>query len=247
MPVDDAFARTDLASLYDALNPAGPDTDFYLRLAEQPCSILDIGCGTGLLTRLYAEAGHDVTGIEPAEGMLNVARKNDTAGLVQWAAATGANFSSDKRFDLAVMTGHVFQVFLDDAETLAVLKNIQRHLKPGGRLAFDSRNPLARAFDGWTKEKTHRRIAVDGVGNVDIHHRLLAVDGERVTFESVFDFTGTGRCETSLSTLRFPSRDTIAALLADAGFAEMNWLGDWDGAAFTADSREIIVVARHID
>lgn len=244
MPVDDAFARTDLASLYDALNLAGPDTDFYLRLAEQPCSILDIGCGTGLLTRLYAQAGHDVTGVEPAEGMLAVARKNDPAGIVDWVAATGADFASGKRFELAVMTGHVFQVFLDDADTLAVLKNIHRHLKSGGRMAFDSRNPLARAFEDWTAEKTQRQIVVDGVGAVNVHHQLLAVDDERVTFESVFDFTGTDKRVTSRSTLRFPSRDTIAVLLADAGFADVTWLGDWDGSAFAADSREIIVIAR---
>lgn len=244
MPVDDAFARTDLARLYDVLNPAGPDTDFYLRLAAGHSSILDIGCGTGLLTRLYAEAGHTVTGVEPAEGMLTVAQQNDADSLVDWVAATAADFVSDRRFDLVVMTGHVFQVFLDGAETLAALKNIGRHLKPGGRLAFDSRNPLVRTFADWTEEKTRRRIAVGGVGDVDVHHQLLAVDDERVTFESVFDFIGTARRETSDSTLRFPSQETISTLLADAGFADVTWLGDWDGSAFAADSREIIVIAR---
>lgn len=246
MPVDDAFVRTDLASLYDALNPAGPDSDFYLRLAEPASTILDIGCGTGLLTRLYAEAGHNVTGVEPAEGMLAVARRNDAQGLVEWVAATGADFVSGKRFDLAVMTGHVFQVFLDDADTLAVLKNIHHHLKPGGRVAFDSRNPLVRAFDDWTAEKTRRRITVDDVGAVYVHHQLLAADGERVTFESVFDFTGTGRRETSRSTLRFPSRNTIAALLMETGFSRIEWFGDWNGSAFAADSREIITLARSV-
>ncbi|MGF9565411.1 class I SAM-dependent methyltransferase [Neorhizobium sp. JUb45] len=243
MPVDDAFSRADLARLYDALNPAGADSEFYLRLATQPCSIVDVGCGTGLLTLLYAQGGHDVTGVEPAEGMLAMARQNDVTALVHWLAATGADFISDNRFDLAVMTGHVFQVFLNDAATLAVLKNIRSHLKPGGRLAFDSRNPLARAFDGWTAEKTLRHIELGGSGTVCVHHQLLAVDGEQVTFETVFDFIDAGRLETSRSTLRFPSQDTIAALLAQAGFDGIDWIGYWDGSAFAPESREIIVVA----
>lgn len=242
MPVDDAFSRTDLARLYDALNPAGADSEFYLRLARQPSSIVDIGCGTGLLTRMYVQAGHDVTGVEPAEGMLAVARQNDTEGSVHWLTATGADFISDNRFDLAVMTGHVFQVFLSDAETLAVLKNIHSHLKPGGRLAFDSRNPLARAFDGWTAEKTYRRIEPGGSAAVGVHHQLLAVEGERVTFETVFDFIDAGLRETSRSTLRFASQDTIATLLTQAGFEGIDWIGDWDGSALTPKSCEIIVV-----
>lgn len=247
MPVDDAFARTDLASLYDALNPAGADSDFYLRLAEPASTILDIGCGTGLLTRLYAEAGHDVTGVEPAAGMLAVARQNDARGLVEWVAATGADFVSGKRFDLAVMTGHVFQVFLDDAETLAVLTNIRRHLKPKGRLAFDSRNPLARAFKDWTEDKTRRRIKAEGVGIIEVHHQFLSVEGEHVSFESVFNFLDVGHREISRSRLRFPAQETIADLLVEAGFGRVDWFGGWDDAAFDRASREIIAVAHGAD
>ena len=44
-----AYADTRLAALYDALNPPGDDTVFYLSLPDKPPqTILDMGCGTGL-------------------------------------------------------------------------------------------------------------------------------------------------------------------------------------------------------
>ena len=35
--------------------------------------VLDLGCGTGIMTELLAEAGYDMTGIDQSEEMLEVA------------------------------------------------------------------------------------------------------------------------------------------------------------------------------
>lgn len=37
--------------------------------------ILDIGCGSGITTRIFADAGFSVVGIEPSAAMINLARK----------------------------------------------------------------------------------------------------------------------------------------------------------------------------
>lgn len=57
-----------LVALYDLENQRGADTDFYLNLAAEldACRILDLGCGTGLLTHELATTGRKVTGIDPA-------------------------------------------------------------------------------------------------------------------------------------------------------------------------------------
>jgi ribosomal protein L11 methylase PrmA len=39
-----------LVALYDTLNPRAADTAFYLALAEGKNHIIDLGCGTGLLS-----------------------------------------------------------------------------------------------------------------------------------------------------------------------------------------------------
>jgi 2-polyprenyl-3-methyl-5-hydroxy-6-metoxy-1,4-benzoquinol methylase len=243
MAVEDAFAREDLAELYDSLNPGDTDHRFYVALSDTTSRILDIGCGTGELALALAAAGHEVTAVDPAPGMLQMARKKDMERRVDWLAAAGHEFRLTTQFDLAIMTGHVFQIFLSDEEALDVLRNAFQHLKPNGRLVFESRNPLRRQWEGWTSTATRRHYRVRETEPVEVHYQWLKAQADLVTFETEFNFPESGRRETSLSTLRFPSRSVIGQLLTRAGFRRTEWLGDWEGSPFTDDSPEIIAMA----
>lgn len=233
------------AAVYDPLNPMTEADDFYIRLAGgAPITILDTGCGTGALAVELARRGHQVTGADPSgAGMLGVARTRPGHELVRWVDATAAGLDLETRFDLVIMTGHVFQVFLADADVLAALTNLRRHLAPGGRLAFEMRNRARRSWEGWTPENTRERVEVPGIGGVDVHYALRRVEEPYVTFETHFRFAPDDVAVT-LNTLRFMSFEEMAELVAKAGFTEIEWLGDWDGSPFRPDSREIIAVAR---
>ncbi|GEO83663.1 MULTISPECIES: class I SAM-dependent methyltransferase [Alphaproteobacteria] len=244
MPVDDAFARYDMAILYDSFNTHGVDDDFYLGLSTAPCRILDLGCGTGSLSLRLAALGHSVTGLDPAPGMLTVAREKDKAGRVRWIAGDARDFALGETFNLIIMTGHVFQVFLEDEETLAVLANARKHLARDGQLVFESRNPFARAWECWTAEKTREQTDVAGVGPVEVFYHVNGVWDDLVRFDAVFTLLETGEQRISPSTLRFPSPEAIAKLLTEAGFSSVEWMGDWVGSAFAPDSAEIIAIAR---
>ena len=64
-----------------ACPPAWADLSLPL-LPPAPASILDVGCGTGSLSVLLAQAGHDVHGVDFSERMIAVARaKAETAGV----------------------------------------------------------------------------------------------------------------------------------------------------------------------
>ena len=56
MKLDLHYVDPRLVELYDSTNPRGADTDFYIQLAADlnAQTILDLGCGTGLLTRELA-------------------------------------------------------------------------------------------------------------------------------------------------------------------------------------------------
>lgn len=243
MPVDAAFARHDMAILYDSFNGHGPDTEFYLALETEPRRILDLGCGTGALALALAERGHAVTGLDPAPGMLDVARNKDKANRVRWIAGDARDFVLGETFDLIIMTGHVFQVFLDDAETLAVLSSARRHLADGGRLVFESRNPCARAWENWTEERTRETAVVPGIGPVEVYYQVRKAWADFVRFDTVFTLWESGDLRTSESTLRFPGRDLIAQLLEAAALSSVEWLGDWDRTPLTPRSPEFIVIA----
>jgi SAM-dependent methyltransferase len=238
-----SYTEPRLAAVYDTLNPREADTDFYLGLAgEIPLAVLDAGCGTGLLATAFAARGHHVTGADPAPAMLDVARKRQGADKVRWVDATAAGLALDARFDLIVMTGHVFQVFLDDEAVHAALSALRRHLAPAGRLAFESRNPIVREWEDWVPERTLERLALPDGTAVEVHYDIAAVHGDLVSFRTHFRFAGEAPVVTT-STLRFMSRGQIARHLEAAGFARVEWLGGWDHAPLTGTSPEIIAIA----
>lgn len=238
-----AYTDPRLAAVYDTLNPPGDDYAFYLGLAgDTPLAVLDMGCGTGRLSVAMAARGHGTTGADPAAGMLGIARAREGAAAVTWVEATAGTLDLAARFDLIVMTGHVFQVFLDDGAALAALANLRRHLAPGGRIAFETRNPAARDWETWTPEETRETLDVPGIGAVEVHYDIAAVDGEHVTYETHFRFAG-GH-EVATSTLRFMGRRKLEELLTAAGLEPEAWHGDWDGSPPRDDSPEIVVIAR---
>lgn len=238
-----AYADSRLAAVYDTLNPPEAYHSFYLALAgETPKAALDIGCGTGRLAVALARRGHRVTGADPAAGMLGIARSREGGEAVTWVEATAQTLDLADRFDLIVMTGHVFQVLLDDAAVRAALSNLGRHLAPGGRLAFETRNPLVRDWETWIPEETRERLSVPGVGTVEVWYDIAGVESELVSYETHFDFGGGDRT-VAVSTLRFIGRERLAELLAETGFEAAEWLGDWDLSPVTPSSPEIIVIA----
>ncbi len=238
----DSYVDPRLSAVYDALNPPGADTAFYLDLAGRaPLAILDMGCGTGWLAADLAARGHRVTGADPAGAMLDIARARPGGERVAWVQSDAAGLDLPIRFDLIVMTGHVFQVFLDDATTLAGLETLRRHLAPGGKLAFETRNPLAQEWQEWTKARTRRRIDASGI-SVEVHYDVTGMSGDIITYETHFGFGPTDNV-VSIGRLRFIDEDRLSQLLATAGFTDATWFGDWDRSPLGAGSPEIIVIA----
>jgi SAM-dependent methyltransferase len=242
---DENYLDPRLVRLYDALNPVGADTDFYLGLAGRHQSrILDIGCGTGTLAILLAESGHQVTGLDPAAAMIDVARINDVDRRVEWMEGDARSLNIDAVFDLVVMTGHVFQVFLTDADVAAVLGNARRRLLPEGVLAFETRNPVPRPWERWSPDASVRRIKVNDLGDVIVSYRIVEVTGDIVTFETTYRFVDEDEAIVAESSLRFLDDRALRERLSAAGFDPVAFYGDWDRSPASLSSPEIIVVAR---
>ena len=107
-PEDDRLYRDHgLVEFYDVENAGGADSDYYLALAENARSVLDVGCGTGQLAAALGE-GRDVAGVDPARAMLEVARRRAGGANVEWVEADARSVRLGRTFDLVMLTGHAF-------------------------------------------------------------------------------------------------------------------------------------------
>ena len=219
---DAIFSHPRLARVYDALEGGRSDLDTYLGLATDAGAVLDVGCGTGTLACLLAARGVDVLGVDPASASVDVARAKPGAGAVRWMVGTAPDAAAEpanhQRFDLATMTANVAQVFLSDADWIRTLRSIHTCLRPGGRLAFETRNPADRAWERWTKERSYQVVDAGAEGLVEDWVEVTGVNGELVSFESPTIFRSDGERVESTSTLRFRGLDALESSLAEAGF-----------------------------
>ena len=96
---DALFGEPRLAAIYDLVEgERREDLDHYLGIAAEleARSLLDVGCGTGILACRAASQGMDVTGVDPAAASLDVARAKPGAERVRWLlAADGTAITSD--------------------------------------------------------------------------------------------------------------------------------------------------------
>lgn len=125
-----------LAEIYQASRPSYPKEaiDFILshcRLSQQSL-LVDVGCGTGISTRLFAERGIKTIGVEPNDDMRKTAEDAGGTGTVdgepnpKYIAGTAENTTFEDQSVDAVLAAQAFHWF-DPEKSLAefhrILKN----------------------------------------------------------------------------------------------------------------------------
>jgi ubiquinone/menaquinone biosynthesis C-methylase UbiE len=242
--VDHQFAVASLAELYDLFSPFEPrgDFGFYLPLVMSARAVLDVGCGTGALLHRARQNGHtgQLSGLDPAVGMLAQARKRAD---IEWVLGDLASVAWDQEFDLVVMSGHAFQVFVEDDDLRVALAAIRRALTPNGRFAFETRNPLVRACEHWIPNNAVE--VTDAAGAVVRMETQVQtpVEGDVVRFSATYTSPSLDGPQVSWSTLRFLDPQALSAFLSDAGLAIAQQFGDWNRQPLTDASPEIITIA----
>jgi ubiquinone/menaquinone biosynthesis C-methylase UbiE len=237
---DRLFSEPRLVQVYDPLDPDRRDLDAYLALLEElhVRSVVDVGCGTGTFAIMLATSGREVTGIDPAEASLEMARAKPDANSVRWILGD-ASAAIAGPVDAVTMTGNVAQVFVTDDDWREVVQSAFRVLRPGGHLIFETRDPAAQAWRGWNRKATYRDADVPGAGRVACWEEVTAVDLPLVSFRTIFEFHQDGSKLTSNSTLRFRDREEIKVSLRDAGFDDPEVRGAPD-----RPNLEIVFIAR---
>jgi SAM-dependent methyltransferase len=131
--VDPRHRFSATVDLYARYRPSYPPEllDWLIQVAAlgPGARVADLGCGTGISTRLLAARGLDVVGVDPNEAMLAEARRQGGGARYQRgeAAATGL---PDGSMSL-VVAGQAFHWF----DLAATQRELARVLVPGGRAA----------------------------------------------------------------------------------------------------------------
>lgn len=229
-----------LAVVYDIDNPDGPDHDFFRRFADRLGAerIVDLGCGTGLLTVTLAKPGRTVTGIDPAAAMLERAAARPGGAAVNWVLGT-RDLITPHTADLVIMSGNVAMHILGD-DWHTTLAAIARGLRPGGRLVFEARNPQARAWETWNDPVAERDTPV-GLLRESLTTKPPEEDGI-VVMHCHNEFVDTGHIRDVEQSLQFRTRQQIEADLLAAGLVTLNVWRDWAQTPFGDTEAEQLMV-----
>ena len=242
MQSDALYQDPELAQFYDLENGWADDTRYCLASARGASSVLDLGCGTGLLAAALAAEGREVVGVDPAAAMLAIARKRPGGAGVRWVEADARDLRLRRHFDLIVLTGHAFQVFLSDQDQTALCRTIAAHLAPEGRFIFDSRNPIREEWRQWTPELSQRSFPHPDLGRIEAWNDVTQDEATGIVAYGTHYRTADGQVRSARSAIRFTTREAIAARISDAGLEVHRWLGDWTGADNSQSAPEIITI-----
>ena len=87
-------------------------------------SILDVGCGNGIITHAVGEMGYQVTGIDSSEKSITIARNNNSLPNVSFIVVAAGNIPATDRKYSAIICSEVLEHLHDPSSLLSILKNL---------------------------------------------------------------------------------------------------------------------------
>ena len=189
----------------------------FRRNAEKPVkSILDFGCGTGNHAIPLARRGYQVTGIDRSPEMIAHAKtklQSQSSPFQHQSIFLEGDVCSldlNQKFDAVIMMFAVLGYQLTNAEVLATLHTVSKHLKRGGVFVFDVwYGPAVLAIRPGDKIKeiptSDGQVIRAASGELDVRHHLCTVryklwhiSGNKVISSSNESHTMRYRCPNNL-------------------------------------------------
>lgn len=121
-------------------------------------TILDAGSGEGYLSRLLAKKGAKVVGIEPAEGLVNQAKKRENEeklGIEYIQADLSTWQATESSFDIVVSN----MVLMDIPDWQSAMSNCIKSLKDNGSFIFSISHPCFDFPGKWEGDKPYVQVS----------------------------------------------------------------------------------------
>ena len=163
----------DVADAYERSRPGYPDGAVRWLVGTEPLDVVDLGAGTGKLTRSLVALGHRVTAVEPLPEMIAHLR-GAVPGVAAVQGGAEAIPIADESADV-VVAAQAFHWF----DHGPALREIARVLRPGGRIAlvWNTRD----VDEPWVAQLSEEALASEGF----VEREAAAPVGESGLFEEV--------------------------------------------------------------
>lgn len=120
--------------LYDLeMSDFKPDFSFYSTALQHNSAVLELGCGSGRLTRLLGSSGHRVVGIDISLPMLQAAR-NTIRKNVRYICMDMRTIALQQKFDAVIIPYNSLNLLKDNGDVHACLQSCREHLTTDGLL-----------------------------------------------------------------------------------------------------------------
>ena len=226
-----------LGALTDQLSDANADVIGRLLDLEPGMAVLDLACGHGRIANRLAGRGCVVTGLDASVEFLDLARRDaDARGVsVHYVHGDMRRLPWTAQFDRVVSWFTAYGYF-DDRENKAVLAEVFRALRPGGRflVELNNRDWILRNF------QPHRVTQLGDDFMIDQSPPADPLTGRLTTRRTIIRGGAVRHATYTVRQFTFPE---LRDWLLDAGFSTVDGY-DERGEPFGTDSRRMIVVAR---
>ncbi len=99
--------------------------------------VLDLGCGTGQMTRRFAEAGYDMIGVDLSPDMLQIAQEGSRGYDILYLMQDVRRFELYGTVRAVISTCDSLNYITDPEDLLQVFRLVNNYLDPGGIFLFD--------------------------------------------------------------------------------------------------------------
>jgi SAM-dependent methyltransferase len=239
---DESFWRDFYPYMFDESRWANAlgQVESILRLAgTSRGEVLDLCCGPGRHSVVFAKKGFGVTGVDRSAFLLERARQHAAGATVEFIHSDARDFVREGAFDMVVNLFTSFGYFATRDEDLRMLCNARRSLKPGGVLVMDLHGTetiaLLKTLTVW-KEDPRGKVVIMHAQPLDDWQRMqnswVLLDGERARR---FEFT-----------LNLYSGAGLTKMLETAGFVDIKLFGSLDGTPYDATATRLVAVGRRL-
>ncbi len=126
--------------MYQSIFDYKKEFEFYDKILKRNnCkSVLEIGCGSGILASHFEATDYQYTGMDLSKNMLKIAK--EVAPKAEFILGDMRKMDLEQRYDSVIIPGRSIAYLITNADVQEALKSIHRTLKKEGIFVFDCFN-----------------------------------------------------------------------------------------------------------